>query len=210
MTSTEEFYQIADELRAIACQGLHFEGNRYVRVHFEHVLEASARLVAAVEQRTPHEVLAEYRGNLAHLSPLVGAEAAVYREGKLLLIRREDDGLWALPGGLTEVGETASESACRELREEAGLHGQPTRLLGIFDSRLWRTRTRFHLYTLIFEVECGDPTPVPGPETAGAGFFGPDSLPALSPGHDLRVPFAFRLLNGEVPPPYFDGATQDG
>ncbi len=32
MTSTEELYQVADELRAIACQGLHFEGNRYVSV----------------------------------------------------------------------------------------------------------------------------------------------------------------------------------
>ncbi|NNG39503.1 NUDIX domain-containing protein [Flexivirga sp. ID2601S] len=44
------------------------------------------------------------------------------RDGdRLLLTRREDNGLWCLPGGGVEPGETWSEAAVREVREETGL-----------------------------------------------------------------------------------------
>jgi hypothetical protein len=35
-----------------------------------------------------------------------------------------------------------------------------------------------------------------------------DDLPELHPGHDLRVPFVFKLLREEVPGPYFDRADK--
>ena len=205
MSLSEEFYQIADELRGIANLGLLFSKSRYERERLERVLAASARIVAALEQRPVDDVLARYRGNMVHVSPLIGAEAAVWRQGKLLLIRREDDGLWAVPGGLTEVGETLAESACRELREETGLQGRATRLLGIFDSRRWQSRLKVQLYHVILQVECEGGAPVAGPEATDARFFGPDELPALSAGHQLRVPLLFRQQQGEAPVPFLDG-----
>lgn len=208
MSLADVIYQIADELRAIACERLRYDSNPYAQKSAERVLAASARLVAALEGEPADEVLAQYRGNMAHLSPLLGAEGVVYRQGKILLIRREDDGLWAVPGGLTEVGETLAESARRELCEETGLRGRVTRLLGIFDSRLWQSRLKCQLYHVIFLVECEDGVPAPGPETTAIGFFGADELPSLSAGHHLRVPFLFRLLRGEVPVPYFDPAGE--
>ena len=208
MSTTEELYTIADELRATASLGLHFEENPYGVERYERVLSLSARLVAAIEQRSPDEVLDVYRGNLGHISPIAGAEAAVLRDGNLLLIRREDDGLWALPGGLTDVGETLAESAERELREEAGVQGPATKLLGIFDSRRWDSRTRFQTDHVVFLVEAGEGTPVAGPETTDVGFFSEDSLPMLSPGHHRRAPFVFKLLRDEVPTPYFDSAAK--
>ena len=42
------------------------------------------------------------------------------------------------------------------------------------------------------------------PETTGAGFFAEHDLPALDPGHERRVPMAFKLARGELPVPYFD------
>lgn len=204
MSSTEEMYCIADELRAIACAGLHFAENRYDREYYERVLSASARLIAAIENRSSERVLTAYRDNLLHVSPLAGAEAVVVRNGEILLIRRQDDGLWALPGGFTEVGETLAESACRELAEEAGIDARATRLLGIFDSRLWRSQTSAQLYHVVFQVEADSDSPTPGPEALDAAFFGEDDLPPLSPGHHLRVPFVFKQLRGEAPVPYFD------
>lgn len=50
-----------------------------------------------------------------------GASCAIGDGGRLLLTRREDNGLWCLPGGGVEVGETWSEAAVREAREETGL-----------------------------------------------------------------------------------------
>ncbi len=205
---TQELYQIADELRAVACLGLRFAENDYAAERYQRVLAASARLVGVIERRSPDEVLAQFQDNLLHVSPLVGAEAAVFREGELLLIRRADNGLWALPGGLTDVGETLAETAYRELWEETGVHGRVVKLLGIFDSRLWRSQSKAQICHVVFLVEPESGSPAPSLEATEVDFFGEGALPLLSPGHHLRVPFVFKLLRGECPIPYFDHAGE--
>ena len=206
MDSEGEIYLVADELRSIADLGLHYAENDYDRERYGRALSLSARLVASMERRTANDVLEEYEGSLPHATPYVAANAAVFRDdGRILLIRREDNGLWAMPGGATEVGETWALSAERELHEEAGVEGTATTLLGVFDSRLWGSRTKYHIYSSVWLVEVsGDQAPVAGPETTGVGFFAEDDLPDLSPGHTRRIPVIFKLARGELPVPYFD------
>ena len=112
----------------------------------------------------------------------------------------------AMPGGATEVGETWAHSAERELREETGLVGTARKLLGVFDSRIWGSRSKYHFYAGIWLVEASDDrAPIAGPETTDVGFFAEHDLPAgLSPGHVRRVPMAFKLAHGDLPVPYFD------
>jgi 8-oxo-dGTP pyrophosphatase MutT (NUDIX family) len=51
-----------------------------------------------------------------------GADALVCDgEGRLLLVRRADDGCWAMPGGWVDPGETPAQAAVRETLEETGL-----------------------------------------------------------------------------------------
>lgn len=197
----ETVYAVADELRAIALLGLRYAENAYDRERYERTLGLSARLVAALEQRSAAEVLGQFKDNLLHISPLAGAEAAVFRDGKLLLIRRHDDGLWALPGGLVDVGETLAEAAERELWEEVGVRGTAVRLLGVFDSRRTRSRDKAQLYHVVFQVET-DGTPVPSSEATEVGFFAEVALPALSPGHHVRVPLVVKLARDGAA--YFD------
>jgi 8-oxo-dGTP diphosphatase len=68
----------------------------------------------------------------ASVIPCVGA-IAVDDQGRLLLIKRGHEpgaGLWSLPGGRIEPGETDTEALVRELREETGLIAEPGRLVG--------------------------------------------------------------------------------
>ena len=205
MSYQDEIYLIADELRSIANSGTFYAENDYDRERYERALSLSARLVAAVEERPVNEVMEEYRQDLSHVTPYVSADAVVFRERRILLIKREDNGLWAMPGGRTEVGETWAQSVARELREETGVVGAATRLLGVFDSRIWGRRTKNHVYWSTWLVETGDDqTPVAGPETTGVGFFAEDDLPPLDPGHRRRVPMVFKLARGDLPVPYFD------
>lgn len=53
-------------------------------------------------------------------------------EGNILLHRRSDNNLWALPGGAMEIGETLGEAAVRETREETGLEVEPEYIVGIY------------------------------------------------------------------------------
>lgn len=52
--------------------------------------------------------------------------------GRLLMIRRTDNDLYAMPGGAQEIGETVSEAAVREVEEETGLKIEVTGLIGIY------------------------------------------------------------------------------
>lgn len=51
----------------------------------------------------------------------IGASVAVMQDGKLLVTRRTDNGMWCIPGGGVDAGETWSEAAIREAKEETGL-----------------------------------------------------------------------------------------
>ena len=52
--------------------------------------------------------------------------------GRVLLIQRTDNGLWALPGGAQDFGEYIAEAAVRETREEAGVEVEVTGVVGIY------------------------------------------------------------------------------
>ncbi len=56
--------------------------------------------------------------------PILAASLAVFRDGRVLLARRANaplKGLYSLPGGVVEIGETMREAALRELMEEVGV-----------------------------------------------------------------------------------------
>lgn len=60
--------------------------------------------------------------------------AAIIRnaEGHVLLQRRSDNGLWGLPGGSVEIGESVTTAVVREVREETGLAVTVDRLVGVY------------------------------------------------------------------------------
>jgi ADP-ribose pyrophosphatase YjhB (NUDIX family) len=60
--------------------------------------------------------------------------AAIIRnaEGQILLQRRSDNGLWGLPGGSVEIGESVRDAIIREVREETGLAVEVLRLIGVY------------------------------------------------------------------------------
>ena len=52
--------------------------------------------------------------------------------GRVLMIHRIDNGLWALPGGGHEIGESIADTVVREVYEETGIHVAVERLTGIY------------------------------------------------------------------------------
>jgi 8-oxo-dGTP pyrophosphatase MutT (NUDIX family) len=64
--------------------------------------------------------------------PPARAAAVTNAAGEVLLIRRSDNGNWAVPGGAIDLGESLVQAAVRETREETGIDCEVTGLVGIY------------------------------------------------------------------------------
>jgi ADP-ribose pyrophosphatase len=78
-------------------------------------------------------------GNGARIYPVVprvGVGAVVGQQHKMLMVRRgrpPAQGLWTLPGGLVELGESLEQALRREILEECGLRIESTSLLDVVE-----------------------------------------------------------------------------
>ncbi|MCA9891265.1 MAG: NUDIX hydrolase N-terminal domain-containing protein, partial [Anaerolineae bacterium] len=118
----QALYLIADELRGMATIGRHFANNPYEVERAHRINELAATIAALAEQeRTKEEVQSLFNEEPWHrISPAIGTDAAVFDEkGRILLIKRAQDQTWAMPGGHSEIGYTPSQTAIKELWEEA-------------------------------------------------------------------------------------------
>lgn len=124
---------LLDELQTIARNGLNFTTSPYDRERYERLLTLATTYYGQVLEVPPAEVRQQLVGELGYITPKVGAEAAIFDpEGRILLVRRSDDGLWCLPCGWVEPNESPDEAAVREAREETGLEVRPRQLVGVF------------------------------------------------------------------------------
>ena len=107
--------------------------------------------------------------------PRCGASAAIFRGDAVLLIQRGKGalkGLWSLPGGHIEAGETAKAAAVREVREETGVEAELAGLVDIHEVILRGSGGVLAAHYLI-AVFCGRwlaGEPAPGDDAAAARF----------------------------------------
>lgn len=73
---------------------------------------------------------------MTHGRPILGASACVWRDGRVLIVKRGKQpnlDLWSLPGGHVEFGETLLQAATRELKEETGIDADLRHLVDCID-----------------------------------------------------------------------------
>ena len=207
LSPAQRLAHIADELRGLSSNGLQFTADPYQIARFQRILALAAELQSLVDARPLDDIQAIFSADLDYKTPLSVVDAAVLDpDGRLLLIRRADNGLWALPGGACDVGEAPATAAAREVWEETGYRVEITHLLGVLDSRLTGTRSSRHLYHLLFAgVPIGGEATLSS-ETLAVQWFELSDLPwsELSPGHSLRIQHALQWRLHPATPPYFD------
>jgi len=114
-------------------------------------------------------------GHIAYENPKVVVGSVVVAGDRVLLCRRAippRHGLWTLPAGFLEHGETVEEGALREAREEAEASIVIDGVLAVF------TIARIGQVQVIFRARfAGAPDYAPGPESLEVGLFGWHEIP---------------------------------
>jgi ADP-ribose pyrophosphatase YjhB (NUDIX family) len=146
-------------------------------------------------------------------TPSVGCDVFVPDSSRtrVLLIRRADNGFWALPGGFHDLNETPMQCVVRECLEETGVSIRIARLIGVFSSNCYREMNYPHkggkYCHILFLAETVDPARSAAHTTSEAreiGWFTERQVPAMSDGHDVRVAHGFRSLGDPLTPAYFE------
>jgi ADP-ribose pyrophosphatase YjhB (NUDIX family) len=115
--------------------------------------------------------------------PIVAVGAAVCREGCVLVVQRgraPSKGVWTVPGGAVDLGETMREAAAREVREECGIEIDVGPVVGILDNvvRDERGDIRYHYAIVDFGARYVSGHLQPNDELMGATWITPAEFDA--------------------------------
>lgn len=117
--------------------------------------------------------------------PFLAVSAAIIRDGRVLIIRRAAGiatGIYTLPGGVVEAGETLTQAVIREVREETAIEIEPATLAGFRETILSdkNGKASRHFVILCFAARWLSGEPVPDlSEISEAAWRDPEELKSL-------------------------------
>jgi ADP-ribose pyrophosphatase len=203
----DDWLEWARRLQAIAQTGLEFALSDYDRERYQAVRDIALSMLAAGTGVERRRVESLFEGATGYATPKVDVRAAVFRDGRILLVKERSDGLWTLPGGWADVGDSPAAAVEREVREESGFEVRAVKLAAVYDrNRHPHPPLIHHCWKLFFVCELLGGEPRPSNETEAADFFAPDDLPPLSisrttPG---QIAHMFEHLRDPLRPTTFD------
>ena len=122
--------------------------------------------------------------HITHVKVGVGV-IVVDDRARVLLEKRSDNGMWGLPGGGIEPGESVYETALREVKEETGLDIEITGLVGVYSEPSAGRIVTYpdngdvrHLVDIVLVAGMISGEMIISSESLDLRFFNPDSLPA--------------------------------
>lgn len=124
----------AMKIQSIAQTGLAYCRDEFDRERYTELRELSAEMLAERTELPVGRVRELFCGESGYQTPKLDTRAAIVEDGRILLVR-ERDGRWALPGGWCDVDRSVAENTVKEALEETGLTVEAERLIAVQD---WR------------------------------------------------------------------------
>lgn len=130
------------------------------------------------------------------VTPLLTVDAIIVCDSKIVFVRRKNDpfkGMFALPGGFVEVGETTEKAVVRESLEETGLSIEIVKLIGVYSEP--SRDPRGHTVSICYLAK-GTGIPKAGSDAAEVALFTIDRIPKLAFDHNHIIDQARVDING--------------
>lgn len=176
----DQIVEWAKELQSIAQAGLFYGKDVFDRERYQRIREIAAQMLSMRADLPMDRVVEIFCSDTGYQTPKVDSRAAVFVNGKILLVR-EKDGRWSLPGGWCEFNLAPADNAVKEAKEEAGVDVSVKKLIAVHDKNKHNPRPYlFGVIKIFYQCELIGGEFVPNIETSESGFFGPDELPPLA------------------------------
>lgn len=192
LTSIEQPYKnmkwltTAIEMQFIAQAGLAYTKDRFDHERFTRLSEMAAEIMAEYTDLPKEKVQNLFCGETGYQTPKIDTRSVIFKDDKILLVK-EIDGRWSMPGGWVDVNQSICDNVIKEAREEAGLNVVPTRLVAIHDRNRHNTPLYAYGIAKIFMLcEVVDGHFSPNIETSESAYFSLDNLPNLSVGKNTK------------------------
>lgn len=128
----EKWLDWAIELQSLAQAGLAYCKDPFDRERYERIREITAEMLSDKTDVSVEKVKDLFCDETGYQTPKIDTRAAIFRDGKILLVR-ENNGKWSLPGGWCDVNVSVGENAVKEVSEEAGLDVTADRIIAVLD-----------------------------------------------------------------------------
>lgn len=180
MERRPQWLEWAVELQALAQAGLYYGHDKYDFERYERIREIAAEMLACQTDLPMEKIKDLFCSETGYQTPKLDTRAAVFQEGKILLVQ-EEDGRWSLPGGWADVDISVGENTVKEVKEEAGLDVVPKLVIALQDrNRHNSPPSAFGICKVFVLCELLGGSFQPNLETLDSGWFGLDELPELS------------------------------
>lgn len=180
MDKNEKWLQWAVELQSIAQAGLFYGKDIFDKERYEQIRNIAAEMIAYKTDISTEKVKDLFCNETGYQTPKLDTRAAIFQNDKILLVK-EKNGTWSLPGGWVDAELSVEENTIKEVKEEAGLDVTADLLIAVQDREkhnqpiyAYKICKIFVLCTVIggnFEANI---------ETVDSKYFGVDELPELA------------------------------
>ena len=130
----DQWLDFAMRIQSIAQAGLTYGKDPYDQERYEILRQIAAEMMAAKTDVSAERIYELFSSDSGYQTPKVDTRAAIFQEGKILLVRENND-KWSLPGGWCDVDESIASNTVKEVKEETGMTVEAERLIAVQD---WR------------------------------------------------------------------------
>ena len=180
MDNIEKWLQWAIELQSLAQAGLTYGKDVYDKERYERIREISAEMLSYKTDISIEKVKDLFCNEHGYQTPKLDTRAAIFSDEKILLVK-EKNGKWSLPGGWVDVNLSIKENTVKEVKEESGLDVAADSIIAVQDRAKHNLPVYAYgvckVFVLCYVIGGSFKENI---ETIGFDYFSEDELPQLA------------------------------
>ena len=180
MDNIEKWLQWAIKLQSLAQAGLTYGKDVYDKERYERIREISAEMLSYKTDISIEKVKDLFCNEHGYQTPKLDTRAAIFSDEKILLVK-EKNGKWSLPGGWVDVNLSIKENTVKEVKEESGLDVAADSIIAVQDRAKHNLPVYAYgvckVFVLCYVIGGSFKENI---ETIGFDYFSEDELPQLA------------------------------